>query len=177
MPIGWAITVVVLCAAVVALAVVVLGLLRQLTPVLERAAAAGPDTHNLGPEVGAPLPHFAARGAEGEVTEEHLRGRSSVLLFLTGGCGACQTLAEEMNRADLGGLTGQLLVVTGAADLAKLGIPAVLSTLIEEDRAVSDPLSVVATPLAVAVDPDGIVQAVRIPNTLEQLDDIAAVVA
>lgn len=37
MPIGWAVTVVVLCVAIIVLAIIVLGLLRQISPVLEQA--------------------------------------------------------------------------------------------------------------------------------------------
>jgi hypothetical protein len=33
---------------------------------------------------------------------------------------------------------------------------------------------VVGYPYAIAVDPDGIVRAARVPNTMEQLEDIAA---
>lgn len=179
MPIGWAITVVVLCMAVVALAIVVLGLLRQVTPVLERAAAGatGPDHHMLGPAIGSVLPHFAARGDGGEVTDEQLRGHPAVLLFLTAGCGPCKSLAEEMSRADLSGLAGKMVVITGPDGPRDLGIPEGLRILTELNKEVSGPLSVVGTPFAIAVDPDGIIRGALVPNTMSQLDDLVGVLA
>lgn len=41
----------------------------------------------------------------------------------------------------------------------------------------SGPLSVVGTPFAIAVDPDGIVRAATVPNKMSQLQDLAAAVA
>ena len=178
MPIGWEITVVVLCVAVVVLTVVVLGLLRQVTPVLERAAdAAGGTGRPLGPEPGHPLPHFVADGTDGAVSDAQLRGRPAVLLFLTSGCAPCQVLAEEMRGSDLARLTDRLVVVTGPDGAQRLGIPADVRVLIEHDRQVSDRLSVDGTPFAIAVDPDGIVQAASVPNTIGQLHEIAAAVS
>lgn len=176
MPIGWEITVVILCMAVVALAIVVLGLMRQVTPALERAVATagGSASLGMGPAVGSPLPHFAAAGADGMVTGAQLRGRSVVLLFLSRGCGPCEILAQEMSSAGLGHLARQLVIVTGPGDPQALRIPAGLSILTEQDRQVSDALSVSGTPFAIAVDPDGIVKAASVPNTVGQLEDVAA---
>lgn len=179
MPIGWEVTVVVLCVAVAALAVVVLGLLRQVTPVLERAATAGGQPQlSMGPAKGSPLPEFTAAGTSGTVTATQLRGRPAVLLFLAPGCGPCEDLAYEMSRADLGHLADQLVIITGPGDAARtLGIPAHLLVLTEQDRQVSDALSVNGTPFAIAVDPDGIVRDTRVPNTITQLEDLAGVLA
>jgi hypothetical protein len=172
MPVGWAITVVILCVAVVALAVVLLGLLRQITPVLEQLAATGSTVRTMGPDVGSPLPHFAVRSPGGEVTDEKLRGRTATLLFLSAGCGPCKTLAQEMRSADLNGLTDQLVIITGPDGLAELAIPEGLRVLIEADREVSGPLSVMATPFAVSVDQYGIVKATLVPNTVNDLTSV-----
>lgn len=177
MPAAWAITVVVLCVAVVALAVVMLGLVRQITPVLERAAegAAAPDHHRMfGPAIGTTLPYFTAQGDGGEVTAEQLRGHPVVLLFLTKGCGPCKDLAEEMSRVGLDGLASNLVIVTSPGGPQELGIPAGLRILTEQDKEVSGPLSVVGTPFAIAVDPEGIVRAATVPNTMGQLQELAA---
>jgi hypothetical protein len=173
MPIGWAITVVVLCVAVIVLAVIVLGLLRQVTPVLERVAAGtgtlGSHAHN-GPAVGSPLPHFAVPGPDGEFTAEQLRGQATVLLFLTVGCGPCQELAEEMSRTQLGHLAGQVVVITSPDGPQELGIPAGVRILTEREKEVSGPLSVVGTPFAVAMDEEGIVRFAVVLNTVDQLE-------
>jgi hypothetical protein len=172
MPIGWAVTVVVLSVAVVVLAVIMLGLFRQITPVLEQAAAAVrvvPAIESQGPPVGRRIPDFTASGADGVITAEKLRGRPSVLLFLSVGCGPCEQLAAQLRGADLGDLTGQLVVVTGSDGPHELRLPAGLRILTEQNREISDPLSVIGTPFAIALDPEGIVSATRVINTLEQL--------
>jgi hypothetical protein len=172
MPIGWAVIVVVLCVAVVVLAVIVIGLFRQVTPVLEQAAAvirAGSAIESQGPAVGHRIPDFTATGPDGVLTAEQLRGRPSVLLFLSVGCGPCEQLAAELRVADPGDLTGQLVVVTGPDGPHELRLPAGLRILTEQNKEVSGPLSVIGTPFAVALDSEGIVTAARVTNTLEQL--------
>jgi hypothetical protein len=176
MPVGWAVTVVVLCVSVVVLTVVVLGLLRQIVPLLERAAAAdrtGSASHSQGPAVGRQVPDFTVSGPGGEFTAGQLRGQPAVLLFLSVGCGPCDQLAAQLRSADLGGLTSQLVIVTGPGGPDGLKLPARLRVVTEQAREVSDPLSVIGTPLAVVLDQDGIVRAVRVTNTLEQLTGIA----
>src|SRR5262249_41292396 len=116
-------------------------------------------------------------GADGVVTDAQLRGHPAVLLFLTQGCGPCEVLAQEMRSADLGPLTNQLVIITGPNDPQALRIPADLRILTEHDRQVSASLSVNGTPFAIAVAPDGIVKATSVPNTVEQLKDLTAVIA
>lgn len=180
MPIGWAVTVVVLCVAVVILVIIVLGLSRQVTRVLERAAAVQDAEHEpamQGPVAGSPLPHFEARGPGGQVTSEQLRGRPALLLFLSVGCRPCQALADELNRVELGDLTGQLVVITGPGGLQELGLPETVLVLTEQAGEVTDALSVLGTPFAIAVDPDGIVNAGRPVNKVTELAGLAAVIA
>jgi hypothetical protein len=155
----------------------VLGLLKQVTPVLERAAEgnglSGPYSHN-GPAVGSALPHFAAPGPSGEITAEQLRGQPVVLLFLTVGCGPCQELAQEMSRAPLGDLSGTLIIVTTPDAPQALGIPEGLRIVTEPDKEVSRPLSVVGTPFAIAVDREGIVRSAVVLNTVDQMETLIA---
>lgn len=180
MPVGWAIAVVVLGVAVIVLAAVVLGLMRQVTPVLERLADGndiGRRLHAQGPSTGQPLPEFTALGPDGEVSAGELRGRPTVLLFLSVGCGPCQRLAAELDRSGPGELASQLFVITSQDGQRVLGLPSSVTVLTERGREVSDRLSVIGTPFAVAVDPDGIVLATRSPNTLSQLGELAALTA
>jgi peroxiredoxin len=176
MPVGWAIAVVVLGVAVIVLAAVVLGLMRQVTPLLERLAAGddvGRRLQQQGPAIGHPLPDFTAAGPDGEVTSSALRGRSAILLFLSPGCGPCQLLASEMSQADLAELGSQLIVITTLDGQRALDLPTSVAVLAERGREVSDKLSVMANPFAVAIGPDGTVLATRVPNTLSQLSEFA----
>lgn len=154
-----------------------LGLLRQITPVLERAASLGEFNPISGPAVGSQLPHFAAEGLGGLVTAEQLRGAPVLLLFLSVGCGPCHDLAEELNQAELGDLASQLVVVTSVGGVQELGLPAALRVLTENGNEVRNALSVMSSPLVIGVSPDGIVRSVDPVNTVEQLRDSAAVAA
>jgi methylamine dehydrogenase accessory protein MauD len=177
MPIGWAITIVALWLAVIGLAVVMLGVLRQLAPALEHAGSQGISAAD-GPDVGSEIPRFAARTADGQVIEEtQLRGQPTLLLFLSAGCGPCEALAQEMSETDLGALADEVIVVTAEEGLAELSLPAGLRIVAELAGEVSDALKVSGTPFAIAVDPAGIVRAKRVPNTVKQLRSIAAVLA
>jgi methylamine dehydrogenase accessory protein MauD len=180
MPIGWAIAIVFLWLAVIALAVVVLGLLRQLMPLLERAVASTTEfaISAQGPLVGHQLPYFVARDAEGKAIEQQqFRGRPSLLLFLSAGCGPCKWLAEELGQADLGELADQLIIIAGPDAPEALGIPAGLRILTESANEVSGALAIRGTPFAVAVDPSGIVRASSVPNTVKDLDSLSSVLA
>jgi hypothetical protein len=176
MPTAWAITVVILCVVVVIMAVIVLGLMRQVTPILERASASiSGILPASGPPVGQPLPPFAAHSVDGEMASEQLRDRPHVLLFLSVGCGPCQALADELMGADLGSLADQLIIITSAEGKEELRLSDRLQVLAEQNREVSDALSVTGTPSAIAVGADGNVKATRIANTVEHLRDMAAV--
>jgi methylamine dehydrogenase accessory protein MauD len=180
MPIGWAIAIVVLWVAVLALVVVVLGVLRQVTPILERAAAyqGALSPASEGPQVGEQVPHFSARDTDGEfVGNEELRGRPVLLLFLSAGCAPCEQLATGMRRADLDALAKQLIIVTTRDVPRILGIPAGLRVVIESANEITDPLSVMGLPFAVAVDADGIVRAAEVPETVGHLEKLSAVVS
>ena len=178
MPIGWVIMMIVLWIAFVVLAIVVLGILRQVIPVLEQVAViSAPETVVLGPPIGTRLQSLPLPEAEAGAIEERLRDCDAVLLFLTPGCGPCQLLADEMNQMDITGLVHHLIIVTTPDGPRELGIPTRLSILTEKDREISDPLSVAATPFAIAVSQDGVIRAVRTPHTVEQVTGLTSVIA
>jgi hypothetical protein len=188
MTIGWVIAYAALWLAVIALGAIVLGLLRQITPLLERAAggqenqAPRPPAHmSDGPSIGRPVPHFTASGPDGPLTDEQLLGQPYVLVFLSTGCGPCQQLAAELAGTDLGrlgDLSRQLVIVTDPDGQAELGIPASLRVLTQTARKeISIPLGVRGSPYAIAVGTDGTVASSRYVNTVDQLTGLAAVLA
>jgi hypothetical protein len=180
MPVGWAIVVVVQWLAIIALTVVVLGVLRQVAPRLERAAAPPVrDLRNQGPAVGSKLPGFTARDGSGESVggAAVLRGRPGVLLFLSASCGPCLTLATELGGLDpAAGLAGVLTVVSDPEGAGTLPFPAWLRVLTVPDGQALDILNVHARPFAIAVGADGAVQAKRMLNKMAQLAELAAAV-
>jgi hypothetical protein len=178
MPVGWIIVVVTLWLAVVVLAVLVIGLMRQVTSALEQAAATArpetPESLVLGPRVGSALTPFTATDTSGEtIDEQWLRGEPALLLFLHSGCVPCQQIAGDMGQADLDAMPGRLIIVTDPDGPRALGLPSSLHTLVESARQVSDALMIKATPYAVAVDPDGVVRGAGVAGSMERLAAIA----
>ena len=173
MPVTWAIVIIVLWVAVICLAVVVLGVIRQVIPYLERIAAgqaepAGPLVS--GPPVGEPLPRFTGRDGDGNiVTAADLRGRPGMLVFLHSSCAPCRILAGELAAADLGELADGLTVVTDPGGTQELALPAGLRVVLQTGDEISAALGVRVTPFAIAFDEQGTVRAKRAVNALEQL--------
>jgi methylamine dehydrogenase accessory protein MauD len=180
MPLGWMIVEVIQCLAIIVLAVIMLGVLRQITPVLEQSTAARAlalDPLDQGPRVGERLPQFTAWDTGGVALDEGmLNGRASVLLFLSAGCGPCENLAQEISQADLGKLSDELVIVTDSHEQGGLGTAGELPVLIEPDGSVSGVFGIRAKPFAVAVDGAGIVRGSRGANKIRDLDSLAEMI-
>ena len=176
MPIGWAVVIVVQWLAIIALAAIVLGVLRQATPHLEKLAESPPSRRlvDQGPAVGSKLPPFTGQDPAGQLVHaaELLTG-PSVLLFMSATCPPCASLAEELRAADLGEFDSSLVIVIDAADYARLRLPARLRVLHMPNRDVGQVFALSGRPFAVVTDADGIVRAKRGLNTLDQLKSLA----
>lgn len=178
MPIAWAVVIIAVWVAVVCLAIVVLGMIRQLTPQLERIASgqsrAG-GSREQGPAIDQPLPEFTARSSNGDVvTSADLRGGPAVLVFMHSSCGPCRALAGELATTDLGTLASSLIVVTDPDGTQDLALPAGLRTVLQFDDEISEALGITATPFALALDERGTVRAKRGVRGLAQLTALAA---
>jgi hypothetical protein len=175
MPVGWAIVVVAQWLAIVTLAVVVLGVLRQAAPPLERPAGSPPRRMvSQGPEVGTKLPPFTGRGPEGEILHAaQLLTGPAVLLFLSATCAPCVALAGEIGVSDLGELDYALVVVIDPSDHGLLPLPARLRVLVMPGSEVAEVFAVRGRPFAVVADADGVVRAKRGLNTVAQLRNLA----
>jgi hypothetical protein len=91
--------------------VVVIGVLRQVLPLLGSAGPAGNDhphgdgltaTPSVGPAAGTLLPALMARADDGrEVTASDLAEGSVVLLFVDEGCAPCRDLTADLRQRQL----------------------------------------------------------------------------
>ena len=179
MPIGWAIAVVAQWLAIIALAAIVLGVLRQATHHLERLTESPLlRTADQGPAVGSRLPPFTGRDSDGEILHaaQVLNG-PTVLLFLSATCAPCIGLADEISASDLAGLGCSLIVVIDPGDHGALRLPTRLRVLIMPGRQVTEVFAVRGRPFAVAADTDRVVRAKQVLNTVAQLRDLASSVA
>ena len=170
---------VVLWIAVVALAGIVVALVRQIGVLYERIAPAGALMVSRGPEVGDPAPVVVADALAGGTRAlggPHPDGRSTLLFFLSPTCPVCKTLLpalrsiarEERRWLDLV-LASDGPRVEHEAFVARHALEAFPYVL-------SAPLGVTyhvgKLPYAVLLDGAGIVRAKGLVNTREHLESL-----
>lgn len=174
---AWIAAFLALWAVVLLLGLLVLGLLRRIGPVLERAEFVASSA--VGPGIGLPLgttvPDFELSLANGEaISAADLRGRPYVLLFVSSGCAPCRGLAAEIRTREGPAPLADLIVVAAESDADAALTDAPYATLaFQSGRAVSDAFGTSATPHAFAVDTSGTVVASSFPNTLDHLEALA----
>src|SRR5262249_56274968 len=117
-----------------------------------------------------PSPAGAARG---RVTNDTRGGRSVTRASRSAGCRPCQLIASQLAAEGTGDLTGRLLVVTAEGEPAALGLPPDVPTLIEDNHEVSEALTLLGTPFAIAVDAEGTVPPMTLPHTPPPLAPLA----
>jgi hypothetical protein len=113
----WIALQVALSVLVLVIAVVLLGLLRRILPVLEAAGHAASHRHEQagGLAPGTRLPNFEVVTREGEVVHAaDLRGRAAVVLLVSAGCHPCDALIAELTASGGDGLAVPLLVIDDA---------------------------------------------------------------
>lgn len=174
----WLASYVLLWVAVVALAVIVVGLLRQLGLLqLRLGPEPGPLLTKEGLERGVPAPDFAALDVRTNqtVTLERMRGRRVLLVFMTPTCIACRQLAPHLN-----GLSGDksrplevAVVCHGSsvtcsefANAYRLKVP----VLLDATNTVAAHYDVRMTPFAFLLGEDGVVRIRGVVNSLPQLE-------
>jgi AhpC/TSA family len=167
----WMAAVIAVWLVVALLALVVLGLLRQIAPILERADAvlAGQPTHP-GLPVGSPIPTFALTAADGStLTDTSLVGTPFTLLFVSSGCEPCRRLAAALREDDVD-LPVELIVVADELDLlSQLGEWPTATLTSQSAHQVSEAFRTGATPHAFAIDRGGTIAAAGFPNTAQRL--------
>jgi hypothetical protein len=179
----WIAAVLALWAVVVLLAVLVLGLLRRIAPVLEQAERATRAGLAMDADLGAPdgttVPSFAVVDAAGRsVPFEDVGPADRVVLFVDADCPACGAVTAGL-AADPATATLPLVVVTGRSTppsrydaLAAIGVPVVG----QPDGAATTAFAQRAFPLAFAVA-GGTVVASAVPGSVADLERLAGLLS
>lgn len=166
----WIIAFVALWALVMVLGVLVLGTLRRLAPVLERADLSRSDAAELvspgGLPIGATVPEFSVfRADRAPFTEKSLEGSKTIVLFLSSSCQPCERLVADLRDGDVPDLGVALVVVTDDPDHADaLDRAADVTVLAQDDRSLAHVFESKATPHAFVVDEARRVVATGTPN-------------
>jgi hypothetical protein len=170
----WIVLFIALWLVVLGLIVLVLGLSRRLT-VMESASTSVKSAST------GPMGALAAGTAVPRATADHLAIpstddtiSSSVILFLSPGCGPCVKLAHALNQRPLWRAADEnceIIVVTDEAGTELFGrigrtVPDSAGTLAKSFR-------VPGTPFGFAVDAHGIIRAAGIPNTAADVQKLA----
>lgn len=179
----WIVAVVTLWVVVVLLAVLVLGLLRRIAPVLEQAERAAHVGRAMDAGFGAPdgtaIPPFAVVDASGRsVPFDDVGPADRVVLFVDADCAACGAVTAGL-AADPATATLPLVAVTGRGTppshydaLAAAGVPVVG----QPDGAASAAFAQRAFPLAFAVAGGAVVRS-TVPGSVADLERLAALLS
>jgi hypothetical protein len=168
-----------LSGVVLVVALVVLGVLHRVLPVIERAdrviAAAVERMRVSGLPAGAVVPDFQAATWNGRpFSAVDLEGERTVVLFIESGCTSCDTFKGDLEAGTLPSLDFRLVVVASneadAASFAAAERDGVV-VLLQRARAVSRVFESDRTPHAFMLDAHRVVSGSGWPNTWEALDD------
>ena len=171
---------VLLWVALVALALVVVALTRQIGLLHERLAPVGALSGRQGPEVGAPAPelHLADLSGEPVTIGGPSPGQRTLLFFLSPTCPVCDTLLPTLRRVVSAEATGLRLVIASDGEPAEHRLFRSAKDLDDTPYVVSTELgiryAVAKLPTAVLIDEGGIVRAKGIVNTREHLESLFA---
>jgi hypothetical protein len=172
----WIAALVSLWLIVAILALLVLGLLRRIAPILERAEAiisSEPAPPGLSP--GSLMPPFEVTTVDSRrIAASDLIGKPFVLLFVSSGCAPCARLAEQIGEAGDPDLGFDLLVVADDSDAGvEFGEWGSARVAYQVDHEVSHAFETSATPHAFVISGSGTVVAAGYPSTLAQLQALA----
>lgn len=178
---GWVAAFVTLWFVALLSLVLMLGMLRRISPVLEEVQSwlrdggfmLGP---NQGLTRGAEVPSFTALDEMGEpLRSEQLWGEPAVFLFIEPGCGPCEQLAEGLQAID-GAAKDAILIVTDNTEKGRsLGLKTGAKVLLQSGRRVSTAFRTSITPHAFSIDADGRVVDRRVPGSVDDLLQLAEV--
>ena len=171
----WIVAFVALSGLVVLVGLLVLGTLRQLTPLIERSqeiissAARSMAIGGLAP--GAAVPSFTAEEINGATfTEVDLLGEPTIVVFLESGCEACEHLVGDLQHGRVPDLGLRLVVVSSDLDEARrLARSTEVTALVDHERSVARAFQSAVSPQAFVVDEQAMVLASGTSNEWDEL--------
>lgn len=162
---------------ILALAVIVFGLTRQIGILHERLAPMGALAGNQGPEVGHMAPSLSARSLANETIElggPAPTGQSRLLLFVSATCPVCKKLLPIAKSFADGENLRVILVGDGDVDeqrqmIEEYGLQALPYLIAPE---VGMAFQVGKLPFAVLIDREGVIRAKGLVNSREHLESL-----
>jgi hypothetical protein len=159
--------------------VVVIGVVRQALALLEDTESMNGDytARSLyitsmygGAPPGTSVPPFDARSPSGEIVpSRQLFHRRLVCVFFAAGCAPCKMLLSELAVSSWNGDAPLVVFTDDASDVRYASLPPNVAVLEQLDGTASKAFRSNAFPQAFAVDEQGVIVAVAVPNSLEEL--------
>ncbi|MCP9487544.1 MAG: hypothetical protein MSC30_16990 [Gaiellaceae bacterium MAG52_C11] len=171
----WIAAVVSLWAVVMIVGVILLGFLRRVTAVLERAEAAVTSGQvNLGGAyVGMQMDAFIALDRSGrEVSSDDLFASPATYLLLHSGCEPCHRLIEKLGQ--LAAATPVIAILDESPNSRELELPGGILPLFDRDGSVGRAFKNGGTPQAFAVLPGGFVAETLVPGSAEDIEKLSS---
>ncbi|HZD80021.1 MAG TPA: redoxin domain-containing protein [Actinomycetota bacterium] len=156
-----------------------LGQFRRAIQVLETAErqlqGSPPHLSQQGLPPGSRIPDIEARDPDGVIVRRaDLAGLGGIFLFLSSDCGPCRDLLEDLGRnAGWDGSLPLIAVIDDTPEARLIRFPPGITVLYQTGEAVSRAFDTAVTPHAFLIDARGTVMHKVIPNTAEQLQELA----
>lgn len=169
MTVPWIVAFAALWLVVLIVGALLVGTLHRVIPVLVEAESAMERARRMarvgGIEVGSIVPPFSVDTVDHSLlTDDDLRGTTSVVLFIGNECPACDELNRSLEAGDVPEIDARLVVVASdnshGMRLSRSRVPVVA----DADRVVTASFGSDRTPHAFVIDPAGRVVGVGSPN-------------
>jgi peroxiredoxin len=152
------------------LALLMLGVLRRVTPVLEQAESRLADlrAHPSGLHPGTTVPSFSVSTLNGGTfSNADLFGSTTIVLFLGSACPACERFVRDLRHGDVPDLGARLVAVAESAEEAEEFAAARARVVIQEAQSLSLLFESDRFPHVFVVDAEARVVASGWPNDWE----------
>lgn len=171
----WIVAFVVLAVANLVTITILVGLVRRVLPVVERASLGPSDADPLPfPRPGTTVPAFVGRADDGRVVaSDEVFAEPAVLLFVDAGCEPCRALLGELRSSPPRLSAAALYVVTRGGDgHADLPSGPRVRVLFQDGSEITDSVGMGGVPSAVAVYAGGTVVAADIIGGADRLQEL-----
>jgi hypothetical protein len=171
---SWGALVVSLWVVVILLAVIVLGMIRRVAPLLAEGTAPHASLEPQGLTPGSEVPSFQARDRVGHIVgRDDLIPNGGLFLFVAPGCPPCDSLLSQLANSVEPVAVPLYLTLDQPSDLEGWVDTPLRRILYEIDRSMTRAFQNTATPHAFAVNREGRVVEKGVVNTTGDLHDLA----
>jgi thiol-disulfide isomerase/thioredoxin len=176
----WIVALLSLWAIVLLIGLVLVGLMRRTSGVLDEAESRLREVHHErlpgGLAPGTSVPPIELKNASGSsFSLAWLHGRPSIILFMATDCPPCESLLAELSRSDFDSVgVGLFVIVEDSPEGRSLRLSDKATCLYQSDHEAFRAFRTSVTPHAFAIDAAGRITETMVPNSLNDLQRLAS---